>query len=182
MNFNGYFSIKKVSAPTPLNKNSRSGDALHTVEAVGVTIAERVYDEQAGQYKNVSRECDITFTDLTLKHAKIITEGCDISIFGATVFSYMVDIGFQASTAKGIASLANYNNEEDKQVYMVEDVINGIVAAIGEPYRESLHIMMPSQRRKTVILVRPGQWGLRASAADIQNAQTGEVIMSDVPY
>ena len=175
MNFNGYFSIKKVSPPYPLQKTSRKGHTLYKIEAVGTTVAERVYDEQATQYVNVSRECDITFTDLTENHARIITDGCDLSLFGATVFSYMVPLGFNYSTAADIARLADPNIEN--KVIMAQAVIEGLIASIGEQHRSNLNKIIPKERRKTVILVRPGQWALRASTSDIKEAQTAEVLI-----
>lgn len=181
MNFNGYFSIKKISPPKPINKTSRKkNESLYKLEAIGTTIAERVYNETSNEYENISRECDITFTDLTQNHARIITQGCDISIFGAIVFSYMVDVGYMRDTGIGIASLADPTM--DQNVILARDIIEGIISQLGEEHRNNLSKIIPTERRKTIILVRPGQWALRASNDDMKQAQVAEIEINEQSY
>ena len=175
-NLNGYFNIESVKAPVPTNKLSKSGDSLFRVDAVGKAIADRVFNETSRQYENVWREFDLTFSDLTQKHAAIITSGCDISVFGAIVFSYMVGVGYSNRVGLAIAQIADSNLEAS--VITAEQIVNGLVASMGEEHRDNLNEIITAEKRKTIIQIKPGQWAVRASSADMQNAQEAEVVIS----
>ena len=175
-NFNGYFSIKSVTPPRPNGKQSRSGATLYRVEAVGAAIAERVFSEKSNQYENVWREFDLTFSDLTEKHAGIITKDCEISVCNAIVFSYMIQTGFTGEVGLQIARMANH--ELDLKVVTTQQVIDGLVATLGEEHRANLTKMIPSEKRKTIIQIKPGTWAIRFSSVNIQDAQQAEVCIS----
>lgn len=175
-NFNGYLTVKSVSPPRPMEKQARNGATLYRVEAVATAIAERVYSEATSKYENVWREFDLTFSELTENHAKIITADCEISIFGAIVFSYMIEVGYTAAVALPMARMDDPSLSEN--VIKPDQLINGIVSVIGEEHRESLNKIIPREKRKTIINVKPGQWALRSSSANMQDAQEVEVCIS----
>lgn len=175
-NFNGYFTIKSVSTLRPTGKQTKNGATLYKVEAVGTAVAERVFSEKTSQYENVWREFDLTFSDLTEKHANIITKDCEISVFGATVFSYVIQTGFTGDVGLAIARMAN--PELSLNVVTTQQVVEGLVTALGEDYRANITKMIPSEKRKTIIQIKPGTWQIRSSSVNMQNAQEAEVCIS----
>ena len=176
VNFNGYLTVLSVLTPRLNGKHTKNGAPLYRVEAVGTTIIERVYSAQSNQYENIWRELDLTFDDLTENHARVITKDCEVSIFGGTVFSYLIQTGFTTQVGQEIARMAQ--PELNENVITTQQVIEGLVFALGEKHRANLTKMIPSEKRKTIIQIKPGTWSIRSSSINMQNAQEAEVCIS----
>ena len=170
--FSAYVTLTKVNQATNTDKFNSRQDPLYLVKATATnTIGSKT--NEVGRFTLDCREIDLYFTDLTEKHLSMLTEGCEVGIFNATVISYYTDIQYPISIVDTIV-------KTDEALVSPETIIDSLVEKLGEDHRENLTSIIQSRRRQTIVKVMPMRWRITASPTQLQNAQNDSTIVENI--
>lgn len=159
-----YFQITQVNSPAPTGIQ-RGGRPTYNVRAKGISVVgynPGGPDSTAGPEV---RETDLLFTDLTDDHARRLTPNCEVSIFGASVYSYDAQLKYSRSHLGPLAP------EGDSPYLEANEIAEHLTKLLNLDSTDHFSKVIPSSRRVSVVRAKPGEWQLRASPVQVKEAQ-----------